>query len=292
MGLDRMAMDLAEPRRGDRPAVAAILLSLFPPPDLVARLLPAPGGRRDDLLDAEHRELVPLGLRGLPDRTASPGYLRGVPSRQGPVSVRRRVLEHHPGTAGPRGARNPPGDGHVGVRHRMARHRRMHPDHLGPILGHRDCGVQPAAEPTRGVAGGEPDLHAPRDPVAAILSAIPTPSGVARTRSATSGNLRRPSGPGRPRAGTGHQRQSRAGRGLAHPIDGRGPRPRVVALSVARTLRPPILIPRWWLAKSANLTPDRVRIVEHVMTSSEVETPRTQSQSRPHCTSQCRLDRT
>src|SRR3989442_11813036 len=198
-----MAVDLAEPRRCDRPAASALLLPLLSPPDLVARVLPAAGGRRDDLLDAEHRELVPLGLRGLPDRTASPGHLRGVPSRQGPVSVRRRVLEHHPGTAGPRGARNPPSDGHVGVRHRMARHRRMHPDHLGPILGHRDCGVQPAAEPTRGVAGGEPDLHAPRDPVAPVLPAIPTPSGVARTGPAAYGTIPRTAGPRRARAGTG-----------------------------------------------------------------------------------------
>src|SRR5256712_292408 len=167
MGLDGRAVDLAEPRRGDRPAAAAFLLPVFPPPDLVARVFPAPGGRRDDLLDAEHRELVPLGLRGLPDRTASPGHLRGVPPRQGPVSVRRRVLEHHP--------------------------------------------------------------------------------GLARSR-----------GPRRAWAGTGHQRQSRGGRGLAHPIDGGGPRPRLVAVSVARTLRPFRSQSETLTVTPPGFTPDRV----------------------------------
>src|SRR2546425_12681430 len=52
MGLDRMAVDLAEPRRGDRPAAPALFLPLLPPPDLLARILAPPRGRRDDLLYA------------------------------------------------------------------------------------------------------------------------------------------------------------------------------------------------------------------------------------------------
>src|SRR2546427_12755801 len=58
MGLDRMAVDLAEPRRGDRPAAAAFLLPVFPPPDLVARFFSAPGAQRDDLLDSDHQLLA------------------------------------------------------------------------------------------------------------------------------------------------------------------------------------------------------------------------------------------
>src|SRR5256885_6946159 len=176
-----MAVDLAEPGRGDRPAAATVLLPLLLAPDLGPIVLPSPSGRRHDLLDPEHRKLVPLGLRRFPNRTASPGHLRGVPARQGPVPVRSRVLEHHPGAAGPRGARNHPRDGDVGVHDRMARHRRLHLDDLGSLLGHRDCGVQPAAEPARGVARRESDLHAPRDSFTFVLPVIPTPSGVAGT---------------------------------------------------------------------------------------------------------------
>src|SRR5438128_3618437 len=50
MGLDRMAVDLAEPRRGDRPAAAAFLLPVFAPPDFVSLVFHYPGGWRGDRL--------------------------------------------------------------------------------------------------------------------------------------------------------------------------------------------------------------------------------------------------
>src|SRR2546426_1878152 len=226
VGLNRMAVDLEEPRRGNRPVASALFLPLLPPPDLVARVLATPGGGRHDLLDPEHRKLVPLCLRRVPNRTASPGHLRGVPARQGPVPVRRRVLEHHPGAAGPRGARNHPRDGDVGVPDRMARHRRMHLDDLGSLLGHRDCGVQPAAEPARGVARRESDLHAPRDSFTSVLPVIPTPSGVAGTPAAASGHPPRPPRPTRAPPGTPPPPQSPAGRRPSPPFPRGWSRPR------------------------------------------------------------------
>src|SRR5256885_13461889 len=239
-----MAVDLAEPGRGDRPAAATVLLPLLLAPDLGPIVLPSPSGRRHDFLDAEPRKLVPLLLRRFPNRTASPGHLRGVPARQGPVPVRSRVLEHHPGPAGPRGARNHPRDGDVGVPDRMARHRRMHLDDLGSLLGHRDCGVQPAAEPARGVARWASDLPAPRDSFTSVLPVIPPPTGVAGTPPAVSPHPTPPPPPQPFRPRTLHQRQSRVGRGPTHPFDGDWPRPRLVALSVARKLRPPPFGPR------------------------------------------------
>src|SRR5207247_111976 len=119
-------------------------------------------------------------------------------------------------------------------------------------------GVEPAAEPTRGVARGEPDLHAPRHSFTAVLSALPTPTGVARTRSASTGYLCGPLGPRRARAGTGHQRQPRVGRGLAGHLDGSGPRPRLVAVSVARKLSRPRVRFEIMIAERASFTSDRV----------------------------------
>src|SRR5207245_1500716 len=59
VGPYRMAVDLAEPGRGDRPAPAAVLLPLLLAPDLRPFVLPSAGGRGHDLLHAEHRKLVP-----------------------------------------------------------------------------------------------------------------------------------------------------------------------------------------------------------------------------------------
>src|SRR5437867_12539020 len=103
VGLDRMAVDLEEPRRGNRPVASALFLPLLPPPDLVARVLATPGAGRHDLLDAEPRKLVPFGLCGLQDRTANLRHLRGVTSRQGALYLGSRVLEHNPRTARARG---------------------------------------------------------------------------------------------------------------------------------------------------------------------------------------------
>src|SRR5256885_9790711 len=94
-----MAMGLAKPGRGDRPPLATVLLPLLPPSDRTAVLRPSSRGC-NAVFDPEHRELVSVGFRGVPDRAAAPGHLCRVPPRQTSVLVRGRVLEHDPGAAG------------------------------------------------------------------------------------------------------------------------------------------------------------------------------------------------
>src|SRR2546430_17211313 len=53
VGLNRIAVDLEEPRRGNRPVASALFLPLLPPPELVPRVPSPPGGRRPDPPDAE-----------------------------------------------------------------------------------------------------------------------------------------------------------------------------------------------------------------------------------------------
>src|SRR5437773_10947425 len=52
----------------------------------------------------------------------------------------------------------------------MDRVDRLHSHDLDPLLRHRHRGVESPAEPARGLARRESDLHAPRDPLAPLLS--------------------------------------------------------------------------------------------------------------------------
>src|SRR6266545_1425095 len=79
LGLDRLALGLAQSSGRDRAAPPTVLLPLLPAPDRPRQLFPPPGGWRDALLDAEHRQLVPLGLRRVSHRAAAPGHLRCSP---------------------------------------------------------------------------------------------------------------------------------------------------------------------------------------------------------------------
>src|SRR5439155_934781 len=92
LGLHRLEVGLAEPGRGDRAPPAAVLLPLLPAHDRAAGTFPLAGRGRDALLDPEHRQLVPVRFRRLPDRIAAAGHLRRVARRQGSLPL------------GPRGA--------------------------------------------------------------------------------------------------------------------------------------------------------------------------------------------
>src|SRR5437879_5852966 len=161
-----MEVGLAQSRRGHRAPPAAVLLPVLPLRHCAAEVLPVAGRGCDALLDAEHRQLVPVRFRRIPDRAPASGHLRCLAARQGPVSVRRRVLESHPCDAGPRRPRGHPRERDLRLPRGMARADRMHPDDLGPLLRHRDRGLDPAPEPAGGLAGGQPALHTARDPVA------------------------------------------------------------------------------------------------------------------------------
>src|SRR5437660_8793558 len=103
-----MEVGLAQSRRGHRAPPAAVLLPVLPLRHCAAEVLPVAGRGCDALLDAEHRQLVPVRFRRIPDRAPASGHLRCLAARQGPVSVRRRVLESHPCDAGPRRPRGHP----------------------------------------------------------------------------------------------------------------------------------------------------------------------------------------
>src|SRR5207245_5788523 len=78
VGLDRVAVGVAQPCRRDRAAPPAVLLPVLPTSHRAGELLPASSGGRHAVFDPEHRQLVPVRFRCVPYRTAAPGHSRRV----------------------------------------------------------------------------------------------------------------------------------------------------------------------------------------------------------------------
>src|SRR5207249_2420827 len=92
LGLHRLEVGLAEPGRGDRAPPAAVLLPLLPARDRAPGTFPLAGRGRDALLDPEHRQLVPVRFRRLPDRITAAGHLRRVARRESDLHAPRDSL--------------------------------------------------------------------------------------------------------------------------------------------------------------------------------------------------------
>src|SRR5207249_11960541 len=117
---------------------------------------------------------------------------------------------------------------------RVARVDRLHPHDLDPLLGHRHRGLESTAEPARGLARRESDLHAPRNPLASLLSDLATPARMGGDREAAARDVRGPLGPRG--AGTRTVHEFRGRRRPSDPFGGRGARCGLVALRMEGAL--------------------------------------------------------
>src|SRR5438093_9792353 len=110
----------------------------------------------------------------------------------------------------------------------MDRADRLHSYDLDPLLRHRHRGLESPAEPARGLARRESDFHAPRDPLAPLLSDLAASVRLGGDRAVAARNVRGPLGSWGAGTRTGHEFRSR--RSPPDAFGGRGARPGAVAL--------------------------------------------------------------